>query len=287
MLRFDKENVVLKSLTFIKTQDECIYQLLHDDQIWARLDAIEQLKVNTIDTSSTIQALCNCLYYDSYWSVREKAAATLDMFPGEKPKIALIAGCSDENSGVRSTCIRTLSNYDDPSLFPVFKKLASSDSSYFVQHDALNAMIHYPDSLNFEYLVHFVNQESFNDMVSTAAFECLRELKDKRALPIAQAYAADSLAFFFRRYSALRLIEEIGIGDPVVEQLLIELLYDHDEKIRRKVIQILSNFTSSKTLNALKEYDKQELSDGVRRRLHYAIEKIENNGLDDFPLNHE
>ncbi len=287
MVRFDKENIILKSLTFIKTQDECIYQLLHDDQIWARFEAIDQLKKNTIDTSSTVQALRYCLCNDSFWAVREKAAATLDIFRGDKSKAALIAGCSDENSAVRSTCIRNLASYDDPSMFPILKKLALVDSSYFVQHDALYTMIHYPDSLNFEYLVNFINQESFNDMVSTAAFECLRELKDKRALPIAQLYASDSLAVFFRRYSALRLIEEIGIGEPSMERLLIELLYDRDEKIKRKVIQILSNFTSPETLMALKQLNKQELSDGVRRRLHYAIEKIENKYSTDVPLYHE
>lgn len=287
MLRFDRENVIIKSLKFIKTQDECIYQLLHDNQIWARFEAIDQLSKNTLDTLSTIQALGNCLIHDSFWAVRDKAATALAMFPGDKSKTALITGCSDENSEVRSTSVRTLSNYYDPALFTLFKKLAFSDSSYFVQHDALNAMIQYPDSLNFEYLVNFLNEKSFNDMVSTAAFECLREMKDKRALPIAQTYAADPLTFFFRRYSALRLIEEIGIGDPETEQLLIELLYDHDEKIRRKVIQILSNFTSPKTIKALKALDKKELSDGLRRRLHYAIEKIENKGFTDSPLNHE
>ncbi|MBD3288397.1 hypothetical protein GF337_06295 [candidate division KSB1 bacterium] len=287
MVRFDKQNAILKYLTFIKTQDESIYQLLHDDQISARLDAIDQLQKNTIDTTATIEALGFCLKNDSFWAVRERAAAALDIFPDDKSKIALIAGCADTNSKVRTTSIRNLMNYDDPSLFPVFRQLVASDSSYFVRCEALYAMIDYPDSLSFEFLMDFVNQDSFNDMVSTAAFECLRELKDKRALPIARSYAADSLAAFYRRYSALRLIEEIGINDPQVEVLLIGLLNDYDEKIKRKVIQILSNFKTPKTLKALKKFDKQELSDGVRRRLRYAIQKIEDSRGEHVPVDHE
>jgi len=276
MVLFDNNNVILKKIKFIKTQDECVYQLLHDEHVAGRLDAIQQLQTNTMDTSDTIDALQKVILNDTFWAVRREAVYALESFKHHTIPQILIAGCRDANSKVRSACVQLLADFEEPQLFSIFKKIAMIDSSYWVSAEALYAMTKFPDSLAFDFLKKFIDTESYNDMISSAAFEGMRELKDKRCLPIAQRIVQDSKQPFPKRYSALRLIEDVGNGDSAVEHFLISLLSEiTDDRIQRKVIQILGNFNSQTALNALIAFEQKELSDSVRRRVLYSIKKIQ------------
>ena len=275
MIRFDKNNIILKSLKFIKTQDECIFQLLNDENLWGRLNAITQLQENTVDTTATIEALKTTLLHDSFWAVRREAAYALELFYKDQLKDIFISGCTDPNPKVKSACVQILGCYESRELSSFFKNIATSDSSYWVVTEALYALYKTPDSLSFEFINSFINMESYNDMIQTAAFEGLREIKDKRSIPIALKFAKNTYQAFSKRYSALRLVEDIGIGNNTVEQFLIELLNDPDERIKRKVVQILGDFKTRSALSALKQLEKTELSDSVRRRVISSIKKIE------------
>jgi len=275
MVRFDKNNIILKTIQFIKTQDECAYQLLHDNTIWGQLDAIHQLQKNTTDTLATIHALSKVIKFNSFWAVRREAAYALEMFQTDDIKSIFIEGCNDPHSKVRSACVQILGDYKDPKLFPLLKSIAQSDSSYSVVSRAIYGMINIPDSLTFKLLKSFYNMESYNNIIQSAAFEGFRVLKDEKSIPFAIQIAENTDLAFSRRYSALRLIEEIGIGNNLVKKSLLSLLNDRDDGIKRKVVQILGDFRSEDVLYALESIEKKELSDSVRRRILHAIKKIE------------
>ena len=117
--------------------------------------------------------------------------------------------------------------------------------------------------------------DSYNDMIRSAALQGLREIKDKRAIPIAMNIAKDNSEPFPKRYSALKILEDRGTNNDTVEKFLIQLLGDQNDKIKQKVIQILGNFKTESALYALKQLEQEELRDSVRRRLIHAIRKIE------------
>ncbi|MBN2013391.1 M1 family metallopeptidase [candidate division KSB1 bacterium] len=274
MVRFDKPNAILKSLHFIKTQDEALFQLSHDNTVFGRLSALSQLELNTIDTLATVSGIASTLANDSFWAVRLQAVGLLGQFLSPDVVPILITGLHDAHPKVRAACLRRLSDVQDPALASRYRVVALTDSSNWVISEALYALILIPDSLDFDFLKTFILDSTYDNVVQAAAFEGLREIKDERSIPFAMQFATDRSITFNRRYTALRMLEEIGIGDNRVEATLISLLHDHDQTIQNKAIQILGKFPTEKTLTALERLKDTPLSDGARRRVDYAIRKI-------------
>ena len=278
LIRFDKNNWILKEINFIKSQDEWIYQLLHDDHVAARLRAIEELEKVTFDTLETILALEKCVTDDPFWAVRKKAAYLLIDFIDyhrSESKQALIAACRDRKSAVRVAAILALGYYYKMELNPLFRGIANQDSSYKVVAEALYALSNTPDDSSFDFFSKFVDMDSHNDIVRTAAFHSLRQIKDERAVPIAVRFAADLNQADYIRVNALSILKEIGISYPETETVLIKLLADKNNFIKKKAIDILGLFKTRTSLNALKKLQDDALPDDVRRRLKISIDKIE------------
>ncbi len=275
LIRFDKNNVILKEVNFIKTQDEWIYQLLHDKHVAARLEAIAELEKITFDTTETALALENCLSNDPFWAVRKEAAYLLIDYHRPESKQVLITACEDLHSQVREAAVQALSYSYDIKLNPLFRKIANNDSSYKVVAEALYALSNVPDDSSFVFFYKFVDIDSYNDVIRTAAFHSLRQLNDERAIPIALRFAVDQQQDEYIRVNALSILKEIGIGHQEVEPVLIRLLSDKNNYIKKKAIDILGQFKTETSLNALKKLQDEALPDDVRRRLKISIEKIE------------
>lgn len=275
LLRFDKNNSILKKVQFIKCQDEWIYQLLHDDHVAARLDAIHHLERATFDTLDTILALEKVISDDPFWAVRKEAAYLSMDYHREETKAALVAACRDAHSKVRIAAILALASFKHIRFNPLFRDIARQDSSYRVVAEAIYALANVPDDSSFECVSQFVDLKSHHDVIRTAAFHSLGQLRDERAIPIALKFATDSSQSSAVRLNALSVIRELGIGHRDAESCLIELLDDDDYAIKKKAIDILGSFKTKQSLKALQQLQKTTLPDDVRRRLRISIEKIE------------
>ncbi len=278
LIRFDKNNWILKEINFIKSQDEWIYQLLHDQHVAARLNALAELEKVTFDTLETVLALEKCVADDPFWAIRKEAAYLLiDFIDYNRPesKQVLITACRDRKSAVRVAAILALGYYYEKELNPLFRKIARQDSSYKVVAEALYALSNTPDDSSFDFFSKFVDKDSHNDIVRTAAFHSLRQLKDERAIPIAVRFAADLSQADYIRVNALSILKEIGTGHMEAESILIKLLSDKNNFIKKKAIDILGQFKTKTSFNALKKLQDEALPDDVRRRLKISIGKIE------------
>ena len=262
-------------MTFIKSQDEWLYQLQHDKNVVARLEALEQLEQETEDTLATIQALETCLIEDPFWAVREKAAYLLIDFNRPQSKQVLIEACRDIDSRVRTAAILALGYYYDPDLNSLFRSMARHDSSYKVIAEAIYALSNVTDDSSFEFLSRYVDFESHNDRVRTAAFHSLRHIKDERSIPIAIQFVKDQTQPEYIRVNALSILKEVGSGHAEVEKAMIEILYDSNNFLKKKAIDVLGLFKTGTALEALKKLRDHALPDDVRRRLRISIEKIE------------
>jgi len=275
LIRFDKNNWILKEMNFIKSQDEWIYQLRQDKNVAARLKALEELEQVTFDTLETILALEKCLLEDPFWAVRKEAAYLLIDYHRPESKKVLIHACQDPNSQVRAAAILTLSYYYDQKLNPLFRMIANHDSSYKVVAEALYALSNVTDDSTFYFLSKFVAVESHNDVVRTAAFHSLRHIKDERAIPIAIRFVSDRTQPEYIRANALSILKDVGAGHEEVEAVMIDILKDANNFIMKKAIDILGLFKTENSLKALKKLQDITLPDDVRRRLRISIEKIE------------
>ena len=275
LTRFDKENYLLKEMKFFKSQDEWIYQLLHDENVGARLDALNALEDNSQDTLATILALEKSLAEDTFWAVRREAAYLLLDFHRTESKDVLAAACTDPNPKVRAAAISTLSSFYNLKYNKLFRKIAAQDSSYRVVAAALYALSNVADEFSFNFISRFVNQDSDRDIVRTAALHALLYLKDEQSLPVALSFSRDTTNSSYHRISSLNLLKEIGIGNIKVESLLIELLDDSDRYVRKKSIEILGYFESEKAFSALKNLRNEQLQPDIKRKLDIAIQRIE------------
>ncbi len=275
LIRFDKENRVLKELNFIKSQDEWIYQMLHDQNVAARLHAIAELQKATFDTLKTALAAERSLTLDPFWAVRHDAAYLLIDFHRPESKQVLRKACKDANQRVREAAISALSYYYDPALNPLFRKIAHHDSSYKVVAEVIYALSNTPDDSSFAFFSKFADVDSYNDIIRTAAFHGLRQLKDERVIPIAIRFARDPDQAEYIRINALSILKEINSTDLEVEAITIKLLADKNNFIKKKAIDLLGQFKTKNSLDALKKLQDEALPDDVRRRLKISIEKIE------------
>ncbi len=274
-IRFDKDNYLLKEMDFLKSQNDWIFQLLNDKNVAARLNALDQLELETLDTLQTVSALEHCLIHDPFWAVRQEAAYLLIDFNRSETKRILVKACNDPNSKVRAAAVNALGNFYDKKYNPLFRQIAQDDSSYKVITAALYALSHIEDEFSFDFLSKFIAVDSDNDVVRSAAFHSLYYLKDQRSIPIALRFAADTTESNYGRSSALSLLKEIGVGNEKVESFLINLLSDPNQFIKKKAVEAIGSFKTEKSLNALKKLNEKELPSDIQRKLKISIEKIE------------
>lgn len=277
LVRFDKNNCILKQVKFLKCQDEWIFQLLHDDHVAARLNAIKQLVQVTFDTLDTIIALEQTVKNDPFWAVRKEAAYLLMDYHRPETNAVLAEACRDSHPKVRIAAILALGYSRNIEFNPLFRDIARNDSSYRVVAEAIYALSNVPDDSSFDFLKQFVHLESHSDVVRTAAFHSLGQIRDDRAIPLALEFAADRNQTSAIRLNALSMIREIGNGHEEVESAMIGLLAEDNYFIKKKAIDILGSFKTNQSLNALKQLQASTLPDDVRRRLRISIEKIERN----------
>ncbi len=275
LVLFDKTNNLLKEMSFFKTQAEWIYQLENHPHIVARLSALEGLENDTIDTLATIIALETAVLNDPFWAVRREAAYLLMDFNRSQSKSILAQACRDSHPKVRTAAVIALGDFYDKKYNSLFRDIAANDSSYHVTAAALYALSHVEDTHTFDFLKRFIDMDSDQDVVRTAAFHSLYYLKDERIIPIAIKFAGDSNQPLFRRARSVSLLKEIGTGNETAQNMLLDLLDQSDGYLRKKVIDALGAFKNETVLKMLKQFENENLPSDVQHRLRISIRKIE------------
>lgn len=138
MVRFDEGNHLLKEWTFLKTEEELLFQVENDD-VTGRIWAIDQLKAFQ-GSPKTIQKWTELAMSDTFWGVREAAIQSLSEFQGNSGKDVFLKAINDTNSKVRAASIKALGQLKDPSMIGDFRRIYETDDSYLVKAQALLAI---------------------------------------------------------------------------------------------------------------------------------------------------
>lgn len=138
MVRFDEGNNLLKEWTYLKTEEELLFQVVNDD-VPGRIWAIDQLKAFH-SSSKTIQKWTELAKQDNFWGIREAAVQNLSEFQGNNSKDVFLHAISDANSKVRAASINALGRLKDPSMIGDFRRIYETDESYLVKAQALIAI---------------------------------------------------------------------------------------------------------------------------------------------------
>ena len=216
LVNFDYHGTLIKEVLFDKSTEELAYQLRHDEDVLGRLWALSQLKEhwNTAAGGSKEQIaaeIANAITHDSFWGVRNDAAAAALNMSTPVIREALIAGTKDSNARVRAKAIASLGESHDASLAGLYLGLLN-DRSYAVIKAAAVALGSTRNKDAYGVLVKLMDVPSWRDNIRASALSGLAETGDKRALEFGLKYAEPGNSIQVRT-AALRLIGKIGGND--------------------------------------------------------------------------
>ncbi|TFH64536.1 MAG: aminopeptidase, partial [Gemmatimonadales bacterium] len=119
LVRFDEGNWLLKEWSYLKSQEELLYQARNDDVI-GREWAVRELSAS-LDNPEVLEALAAVAAEDPFWAVRLSALETVGPASGPEITELLKTASSDVDSRVRRAAVRLLGEIGDPGLIAFFK----------------------------------------------------------------------------------------------------------------------------------------------------------------------
>ncbi len=225
LVNFDYHGTLIKEMEFEKTTDELTYQLTRDEDVLGRIWALGQLRdrvkvsgTNEAEREAIAKQLARALGDDKFWGVRLDAATALGEVKSTISRDALIAATKDTDARVRVGAVTSLGGFNDPNLASLYRKLLDDQSYAVVKAAALAlALTRSPDA--YAALVNLTKVPSWRDNIKASALIGLKELKDKRALPLALSSAAVGNTNQVRA-AALRLLGALGGGSDEAFKLI-------------------------------------------------------------------
>src|SRR6266568_6614501 len=193
LVNFDYGDMLIKELDFQKTTGQLLYQLAHDDDVLARIWALQQLRSRmnddkySSDRTSILSAINEALTKDPFWGTRVEAAVAMSGV--SEAKDALYSATRDNKARVRERAIISLAATKDVNLAHVYQKLLE-DPSYSVIRAAALALGQTKSPEAFESLTKLINTNSWRDTIRAATLNGLAALQDPRALDLGFKYAA-------------------------------------------------------------------------------------------------
>ena len=174
MVRFDEGNFLLKEWTFVKTTQELIYQLKHDDVIGRMWAASELGKIKK--DASIVAALLESGRNDPFWSVRKAAIENLGAPKNKEHTSVLKRKCFDQNSRVRAAALQALGDSRQAELVAFFVERFGKDDSYVAQAEALRSIGKCGDTSSAGFLGKAATMESPRGILRRAVDWALKQI---------------------------------------------------------------------------------------------------------------
>lgn len=177
MVRFDEGNHLLKEWTFIKSEEELLYQAKNDDMT-GRLWAVNELKKFS-SSERTIETWSHIAINDSFWAVREAALRNLGESGKNDYKDLFLKATGDESSKVRTAALNILGDFREQSMTGHFRKIFETDESYLVMAEALKSIGKCGGKSQLSYLKEAKKVKSHRDVVKRAAEQAIEMINGK------------------------------------------------------------------------------------------------------------
>lgn len=218
----------------------------------------------------SIEALRACLDNEQMpWMLRAECARSLAKVMVPESLEALVRAANTEHPKVRRAVATALGSFKKPQAFAALAPLAQHDVSYAVQAQACRAIgsTRQPGAL--EVLKNRLEQDSYADMVRSAACEGLAALRDTTAIDWlleAAQYGKPSRG----RRAAIAALGKLGESRAVREKLE-ELLQDEEFYIRVQAAQALVQFGDARAMAALESRLRVEQEGRVIRVIRESL----------------
>jgi aminopeptidase N len=238
LVNWDYESTLLKEMTFSKSTDELLYQMVNDKDVLGRRWAMSELakKAANGEKERVLAAFVASAEKDPFWRIRRAALSEIakiyspDPLPGqERSAFALDAATEaavmrltkDKESLIRADAIELLGESQNKKYADIFYS-ALNDRSYIVIDQAAAGLGRTKDPRAFDALSKLVSTPSWKGRIMIAGLDGLAELGDKRGFDIAYKIATDTSLSRSLRTNALAVVGVTGKGDPRAYPLIFE-----------------------------------------------------------------
>ena len=272
----DPKNWFLKKLKFRKPKEMLLHQLKFDENSMERIRAASEL--TDYKTHDVIDALSRSIDSDKFWGVQLEVAKNLGKIATKEALDALLVRKDYKDHRVRRGVAAGLRYFakleeSDDAINALINYLYT-DVSYYVRAYSAHSLGFYPDSEKvFIALREALNQGSVNDQIRYRAFLGFAELKNPKALPLAQEYLEHGKEYQGRTGAAYT-IGKIGKGDTTAMSALLSTRSMSDIRVRAESAGAIAYLEDPSAIPQLEEWLSSETAGSVRRRLRETIEGL-------------
>ena len=203
LINFDYENRWIKEVKEEKSTEEWLWLLDHSRDILARNQALTVLtskfngSISKQDSSRIIQSFRGIVQGNAYWRLKATALSKIRSVvkpPYDNETVNMLLYIVEKDSSwMRTAAISFLGFSKDNKFIPLYKKYLSDTSDRVINAAAI-ALGKTKDKAVFPILNELRFKNSWKNQSLISALNGLKELGDKRAIPIALEALKDSLA---------------------------------------------------------------------------------------------
>ncbi len=202
-IRWDKGNWILDITDFPRSTAMLQYQLVNDDDVLGRIEAVDVLAQRPADQNA-LNALVRSTRNDRFWAVRARAVDAIGIWgsdatrgtiaPMRSVANALVAATRDPDARVREEAATalgrlTLSGTAARDVMIRLRELARSDPSYIVRGAALASDIRLEKNAALPLAKQLMAVDLWQNVIRTPAVNALKAVGTPEALQLAQQYA--------------------------------------------------------------------------------------------------
>ena len=203
-IRWDKGNWILDITDFPRSTAMMRYQLVNDDDVLGRVEAVDVLAQRPADQAA-LDALIRASRNDKFWGVRSRAVGAIGAWgsvvtrasipPTRSVRDALVLATRDPDARVRQEAALALGQFviaGKPPLEVFFRlrEMARSDPSLIVRGAALASDIRLEKNAALPLAKQLMTQEVWNNVIRTPALSALKEIDTPEARQLAEQYAS-------------------------------------------------------------------------------------------------
>lgn len=202
-VRWDKGNWILDITDFPRSTRMLVYQLVNDDDVLGRIEAVESLAERPADQRA-LTALIAAGRNDRFWAVRARAVAAIGAWaaddtrvtvaPMRQVKSALLTATRDHDARVRQEGVTALGHIATNGKIPLdvtsrLREIARNDTSMIVRGAALAADLRLEKEAAVPLAQQMMAPELWGNVIRTPALEVLTTIDTPEARALVQKYA--------------------------------------------------------------------------------------------------
>ena len=202
-IRWNKGNWILELVDFPRSTAMLQYQLVHDDDVLGRIEAVQLLGERVTDRNA-LAALQRAARNDRFWAVRARAVDLLGAWGSDTSRAAaqpirgvtdaLMAATRDMDPRVRQEAASALgtlvlSGVSARDVAIRLRQVARDDSSYIVRGAALASDIRLEKNAALPFAKQLMAAKLWGDVIRRRAVTALKEVGTSEAQQLAEQYA--------------------------------------------------------------------------------------------------